>query len=366
MSVGARPPGKGGILPDPWTTSVRPHPESLEPFFSFVQRNVVDHTSTQSPVGPLESARFLAFMARHGLSWSTVSALIAQLKSERRNGSRWKRATLLDKLQFDVFRWYYRQLQPEFSTFFLNSTAHFQHLYWREMAPDAFVAKPSEAQIRKYSAAIEYGYREMDRLVGRVFEMVDDNTTIVLATALSQQPCLSFEQHGGKFFYRPTTFARLTSFAGVDAQHSVSPVMAHQFHLYFQSEHAARDAAAKLTRVRYQDRQALAVEQNGCGVFVGCRVYELLTADARLAMEGESRSVPFFDIFYRVDGVKSGMHHPDGMLWIRTPARRHHVHAAHVPLDAVAPTILDLFGVDKPAYMSESLFAEPRQHAVAV
>jgi hypothetical protein len=45
------------------------------------------------------------------------------------------------------------------------------------------------------------------------------------------------------------------------------------------------------------------------------------------------------------------MHHPDGMLWIRTPARRHAVHAQHVPLATVAPTLLERCGVPRPSYM---------------
>jgi bisphosphoglycerate-independent phosphoglycerate mutase (AlkP superfamily) len=40
-------------------------------------------------------------------------------------------------------------------------------------------------------------------------------------------------------------------------------------------------------------------------------------------------------------------------LWIREPARRHSHHAEKVPLAAVAPTLLDLLGIEKPASMKE-------------
>lgn len=366
MSVGSRRPRDGALLPDPWTTAVVPHPSALEPYFSFIQRQVMDHTSSQNQFGGLAALRFLSFMVTHGLSASTAFALITQLAEERRKPTRWKRAALLDRIQFDVFSWYYRRIRPHLATLFLNSTAHFQHLYWREMDPDAFVAKPAEAHRRRYHDAIEYGYRQMDALVGRTLDMVDPSTTVVLATALSQQPCLMFEEHGGKFFYRPADVSRLTRFAGVDAPCTVSPVMAHQFHLYFKTSQEADVAAAGLARIRYSDRQALSVELNGCGVFVGCRVYEPLPTDARLTIEGSNQSAAFFEVFYQVDGVKSGMHHPDGMLWIRTPDRRHANQAEHVPLDAVAPTLLDLVGVDRLPFMTQSLLTPAIEHPIAV
>ena len=59
-------------------------------------------------------------------------------------------------------------------------------------------------------------------------------------------------------------------------------------------------------------------------------------------------SAPFFDVLYRLEIVKSGFHHPDGMLWVRRPDRRHRVHEGKIPLRAVAPMILDSFGVQMP------------------
>src|ERR1044072_3954130 len=189
---------------------------------------------------------------------------------EQRNGPpRWKRAVLLDKLQFDVFAWYYRKIRPPFATFFPNSTAHYQHLYWREMDPGVFQVKPTDEQRRTDRDAIAYGYRQLDPLSASVSVMADPATTIVMATALSQQPCLMFEEQGAKFFYRPADFGRLTAFAGISDTYTVSPVMAHQFHLYFATPEAAEQAAQRLLRIQFRSRPVLAVEQNGSGLFVG-------------------------------------------------------------------------------------------------
>ena len=355
MNVGDAQLPDGCVMPDPWTTKVRPQPAALEPYFSFVQRQVMEHTSAQASSGARDLLRFAGFMASHGLSRHSIVAIAKQLAEERAGSARWKRAALLDKLQFDVFAWYYRKIRPQFATFFLNSTAHYQHLYWREMDPDVFTVQPTEAQRRTYRDAIAYGYRQMDELIARVYALADPDTTIVMATALSQQPCLMFEEQGGKFFYRPTDVGRLTSFAGITDSYTVSPVMAHQFHLYFKTNEAADHAAARLARVSHMSRQAVSVERNGLGLFMGCRVYERLSRDAKLMIDDSNAEIPFFDVFYQVDGVKSGMHHPDGMLWIRAANRKHAVHSTHVPLATVAPTILQHFGVPRPQYMWPSI-----------
>jgi arylsulfatase A-like enzyme len=70
-----------------------------------------------------------------------------------------------------------------------------------------------------------------------------------------------------------------------------------------------------------------------------------------LQLDGGERTVPFHDLFYQLDLVKSGIHHPDGLMWIRTPARSHSVNREKVPLVSVAPTMLGLLGIEPPSQM---------------
>jgi len=91
-------------------------------------------------------------------------------------------------------------------------------------------------------------------------------------------------------------------------------------------------------------------------------VIVLSDADEVLEVAGTGRTAKFLDVFYGVDTKKSGMHHPDGLLWIRRPDRRHTVRPERVPLRAVAPTILSILGLPKPASMS----AEPLPEVAGV
>jgi hypothetical protein len=198
--------------------------------------------------------------------------------------------------------------------------------------------------------------------------MIDGQTTVVLASALSQQPCLLYEHEGGKAFYRPRTFDRLFAFAGVADWIAVAPVMAHQFHVEFASADAARVAADRLQAVRVGDRHALAVERNGPQLFAWCAITSTLDLSARLdtRVDGIERAEHFFSVFFKVDGIKSGMHHPDGLFWIRRPGLAHACFDEPVALDLVAPTLLAELGIGPPATMRQEAISHlARRRATA-
>jgi hypothetical protein len=177
--------------------------------------------------------------------------------------------------------------------------------------------------------------------------MAGTDTAVVLCTALSQQPCLTYEESGGKVIHRPRDFERLLEFSGVPAPHRVAPVMAEEFHVYLESEPAAIEAERLLGALRVGDRPALAIRRDGAGLFCGCKLHGALDRSATVSARAGGRT-PFFDLFYQVEGVKSGMHHPEGMLWIRAPGRPHVVHRPRLPLTEVFPLLLGLLGLAAP------------------
>ncbi len=353
MNPRVSPGYKGAILPDPWSTHVEPQPAELRPFFEFIQRNVQEHTRDRVPLGAKEYARFVHFMVRHGLSRSTALAIAKQLASEKRTKgkTRWQRATILDRLQLDVFRHYWQKERPHFATYFSNSTAHFQHMHWRNMAPHLFKVAPTAEEQAQYKDAIEYGYRSMDALVGELLKLAGRDTTLVFLTALSQQPYLLFEDQGGKVAYRPKDFEKLIRWAGVEGDFTVAPVMTHYFHVTFADERTATAAAEKLRALSANGTQVLNVEPKGSDLFCGCKIYNTLDPSVRIESTVTKATTGFFDLLYRIEGIKSGMHHPDGILWVRTPDLRHRVHSDKVPLEQVAPMILGMFSIQPPATM---------------
>jgi hypothetical protein len=93
----------GYVLPDPWDREGQPHPERLAPFYRTVARQVQE-SSREGPLSKKEMLAFGWFLVRNGLRPDTAGVLLKQLWRERRDpGLRWRRAMLLDRLQYDVF-----------------------------------------------------------------------------------------------------------------------------------------------------------------------------------------------------------------------------------------------------------------------
>lgn len=357
----------GAFLPDAWTTDVQPQPRELTPYYQFISQYVHEHTRDADGLKAADYLGFLKFMVTHGFSLSTAMTIALQLARDRGGKHRWKRVAVMDRLQWDVFRWYYRTIQPHFATFFLNSTAHLQHKHWRNLEPERFTIKPTDQEQHEFEQAVIFGYQQMDELVGRFIKLAGDDTTLVFCTGLSQQACLLYEESGGKSFYRPRDIHQFLAFAGVTAGCRYFPVMSEQFRLQFDDERQAAAAARVLSGFHVSGQAAMYVRQEGAEIFGGCCIFSQVAASANLESPESNRAIPFFDLFYQSEGVKSGMHHPDGMLWIRTPDRAHAIEPEKVSLLSIAPTILRLFGVTPPRSMKAgALDLAGRQHAADV
>lgn len=334
----------GAYLPDPWNPDSAPRPSELSAYSDFVRANVQEHTNASTHLSPALAARFLWFMARHGLSLRTLRQAVAQLVSERRSrrGS-FARACVLDRLQWDVFRSVYLAQRPAFATFFSNSTAHFQHMYWRNFEPDQFTVQPTGEEQQRYGDAVALGYERMDGLVTDALALADEvGATLMLCTGLSQQPYLLAEDAGGKYTYRPKTFDAVLRSVGVPPSGTVAPVMAGEFHILFDSSRDAVAAAERFGLTTLDGEPVFNVRVVGGDVFTGCRITRDLPNDAQL-IDADGRSHRFHDLFYRFETAKSGYHHPDGMWWVRTG--EHTVIRDPVSLRSIAPTVLAMLDV---------------------
>lgn len=335
---------------DPWSEEGDASPSELNVYNRFVSHNVREYSNASDRMGAGDYARFLAFMARHGLSAATVKGIVAQLSSEKvqDRALAWKRVAILDALQFDVFRSYYRQLKPDFASFFANSTAHLQHSYWRHMDPEPFTVRPDAAEMALYGDAVKFGYQAMDKLVGRFLKLAQaEGASLMFLTALSQQPFLRHEELGGQNFYRLHNVEAFLARMGISAQ-DVSPTMTHQYLAQFGSPEVAQGARRRLEGLRLADGKALfgfpAVAAEPGALYFGCQISTRTPAETTV-LDGDT-AIPFGDLFYRIDAIKSGRHHPDGCLWIQTG--RHQAHEAKPSILDVLPTQLDMLGVPAP------------------
>ena len=352
---------RGRIVPDPWAVDLEASPKAyFRPYVHLVRSYVQDYASGKASVTKGDFLRFGRFMAANGLSVHTVATAIRQLVRERLGTPKWRRAAILDRLQWDMFRANYRELEPAFSTFFLNSTAHYQHYYWRDMEPERFAIKPREDHRTEYADAILAGYRDMDRIVQECLNLAGDETTVVLCSALGQQPLLVYEELGGKQVFKAVDPAALVSLAGVTQPYRYAPVMAEEFQLRFESVDAASGAQALLEALATNDgHKLMRVRREGGQLYCGCALIAL--PPTGVAIRGASgASQPFDACFYPLETIKSGGHHPDGLLWIKTPGVSPQVIDRKVSLEEIGPTLAYLCGLPP-----EGVFPRPAMTEVS-
>lgn len=341
----------GYYIPDPWANASLVHPRTLRPYHDFVAKSVQE--SSKEGGIPLSALRFVAFMLRHGLRLKTAKAIVSQLVREFRSpGTKWKRVAILDRLQYDAFRHLNRQLRVEFATFFSNSTAHLQHYYWRNMDPSGFRVPMSPSDDPSTRDAIRFGYQAMDQLL---HDIIQDNpeALLVLCSGFSQQPW--FETT--KCTYRPRDFATFLQFAGI-TQVDLRPVMAECFRIEHRTNAEAQHTADALRRLTVSNEPIMAVDLRDRTVYSGCDLYDAdddIYEKTVTSVNGRRR---FGDLFYRITTMNSGQHHPEGLLWVRNGT--HLVVDRLIPLTAIAPMLLQHFGVPSPIIKDPSQQASTR------
>jgi hypothetical protein len=336
-------PVRGFRLPDPWDKSPRAEPASLQPYYD-VTAEQVKESSHHGRLTPRDALRLGSFYVRHGFRPATALAVAGQLVGERLDrGVKWRRAALFDQIQYDVFRSYARAHRVRFASFFSNSTAHYQHLYWRNMEPDRFPDPPSASDHPSLRDAIRVGYRSMDALLGR-FAADFPDATLIFATGLSQEP------YTGPVIrnYRPLAFEPLLAFLRIEGAR-VAPVMSQEFHLDFADEAAAAAAERALQALEVDGTRVFSARRDGAGLFAGCRYLDPVVMEREAVDTRTGARRRFDELFYLVDGHRSGHHHPEGVLWVRTGRGR--VHPEPVSILDIAPTVLSMFGVEPPPTM---------------
>ncbi|MDT0603803.1 hypothetical protein [Thalassotalea castellviae] len=302
-------------IPDPWSLNASASSEKYKPYYDFVRANVQEHTNKSSKNSIASTLAFLKFMIFNGLTLKTLGKICSAVwKSIFKAKDNWKKATILDWLQFDVFSAFYKKNKPNFATYFSNSTAHFQHKYWRYMEPEKFEKKPTQNEIDTYQDAILFAYKNHDELIGETFKLKDENTQIILASALSQQPFADLDAKGGKIFYRPHDINNVGQTFGLNGVKAINPVMSHQFQIIFESDSQAKDAQTKLSKATLNGHEVFKTKLEGDTLFCGCSFHQVVDTSNPIDFEG--KEIDFSRVFYLADSLKSGKHHPHGVLWV--------------------------------------------------
>ncbi|HWZ89139.1 MAG TPA: hypothetical protein VNW92_09825, partial [Polyangiaceae bacterium] len=123
-----------------------------------------------------------------------------------------------------------------------------------------------------------------------------------------------------------------------------------QFYLDFVSAEASRQAEEALRTLFLEDRQLMYVGREGDKtLFCGCDITDAHLFDRQVTRRPHGASKAFNELFYIIHTVRSARHDPRGSFWFGNG--HHEVVTEPIPITDIAPTILEHFGLKKPAYM---------------
>ncbi len=362
-SISAYPPAplRGFMVPGPFAPSDDTFPASLRPLQAINRRYTQAHNKTSKAPGALEGLRIGAKLLRLGLRPSTCARVAAQLVRERVSPhARWRRVSLQPLLNFDFFEKLYRDERPDFATWHSNHAAHYMHHYWRAWDDSQFTTKSPPAEREKYGEAVPFGYQVCDELLGRAFKLIDDQTVLVVASSMGQQPYASEKYPDGKIVVRVKDIDKLLQLLGKDGVQEAVPTMVPQWNLVVPDAGRRSAIQQQLEGVR---RIVAGISEPG---FAVAEVGNALTVTplglARMVpgiqyifpatlLRAESRHS--MDELFAADTptVKQGMHHINGVLAFYGKGIKRGTNLATCTNLDVAPTMLSIMGLSPPAVM---------------
>ena len=369
-SISAYPPAplRGFMVPGPFAPSDDTFPTSLQPVQAINRRYTQAHNKTSKAPSAVEGLRIGAKLMRLGLRPSTCVRVAAQLVRERISPhARWRRVSLQPLLNFDFFEKLYKQERPDFATWHSNHAAHYMHHYWRAWDDSKFTNKSPPGEREKYGEAVPFGYRVCDELLGRAFGLIDDDTVLVVASSMGQQPYVSEKYDQGKIVVRLKSMDSLLELLGKDGVQEAVPTMVPQWNLVVPDATRRQSIQRRLEGVR---RVVAGISEPG---FAVAEVGNALTVTplglARATpgikyvfppMGNRAESTHAMEDLFAVDTptVKQGMHHINGVLAFYGKGIKRGANLASCTNLDVAPTLLSIMGLGLPAIMEGRVLHE--------
>ncbi len=353
---------KGFYIPDTFAPDTATHPASLEP----IQKLNLTYTrSVRLPSdqdGVLFKLGLGAKLLGLGLSPKTMGRIARQLAGERRRPeARWRRVALQPAVNFNFFRKLYRRHRPEFASFHTNHVAHYMHTYWKAMQPDLFPQETTSEEQQNYGSAIEHGYRSADELLKGMMSLLDERTVLVVASSMGQQPFVSSLKKG-KRIGQLRSLDRLVDILGAQGRVRALTTMSDQFNLYPDTA-AMKDTLVGSLKAAYVDspaRPMFNVTTLADSITVTLNHYDETSEESRCVFPrgDEEGSYRFEDLVYGTGMVKSGCHHPVGVMMLYGAGVPPGGHVEECTNLDIAPTLLTLLGLPVPEEMKGRVMRE--------
>jgi len=351
--------------PDCFPEEARP----VQEFSVFTSRNYSESFARQY----YEATRLLLKSTRSGVRAGTVVRTLLQIPREILKGDPHvpERAMIQSYILTDAFKNLYSRHKPAFATLHLNNVAYMQHRYWRAAEPGRFRDELSltdqrffetvaerKAYEQRFADWIERSLIWTDHLLGELLELVDDDTILLVGTALGQKPHDPVHEiHNPvvRLVREDELFAAL-GFPGVKVLTQMNPDVSISL-----ADEATAERAADVLRGLYvhPGKGLFEVERRGRQVFL-----ELIMPRRR---KGETLppirhtgiadfQAPFERHVHEhgTNDQSTAQHDEPGFLLAYSAGRTLELVRPNVLVTEIAPTILSWFGIAPQPWMTST------------
>jgi hypothetical protein len=355
---------RGFWVPSTFSPDEQTFPPELEP----IQRLNLSATRAHNPTAAGRSGGGMGLamqLRRLGLRAATAARVGVFLAKVRLRPHRyWEKVSLQPLVNLDFFERLYHRYRPDLASFHSNHVAHYQHRFWRAAYPQAFDTQTSAEDRARYGSSIEYGYQIADETLKRIWKLADDDTVVVVASGLGQQPQITEQYKGDKPIIRVKDINQLISLFGVEGQCAPLAMMAPQWILRIPDDTVRARVERVLDTAWYREQGRKLFSQITVGNSINFNFFQNnivpLDLDATCGFpELGGREFRLRELCLVSDPTpKAGMHDKAGVLLMRGKGvRAGGTLAACTNLD-IAPTILHLMGLPVPEFMKGRVLDE--------
>jgi hypothetical protein len=355
---------RGFWVPGTFSPDAKTYPEALEP----IQQLNLTYTRAHTPVA--ENNRkpgklaLLWKLRNLGLRLPTLGAIAGYFARRALGRAReWEKVSLQPRINLDFFARLWSDNRPDFATFHTNHVAHYQHRYWRAADPEPFLEKPSADELKKYGNAVRFGYQSADELLGELCRLIDEDTVLIVASGLGQQPYVKEEFRGGRSVIRLQSIEQMLELLGVKEECEPYSVMAPQWNVRFRSPQAQERAVRGLQMAYYGSPDQPLFSHAAAGDTLCLNVCQKLPrpldGNTECVFPETGRSIKFRDLCAEKDPTpKQGYHDQAGVLIIAGPGIASGAELGRCSTLDLAPTMLHLLGLPVPHYMPGRILDE--------
>ena len=229
------------FLPDPWSFSELGFPSSLNRFLSlprYYAKNYISPSLIKLIIAISKTIRFFIYREMINILKNEFLNSIKIIKKYGINNI--VLFCLFDIYSAKVFLKFKQKYNPDFSILFLNSLAHLQHHKW---------------DVDKINQSMKLCLITIDRILGFLFNQLDENESIIIMNALSQRNV----KGENKFIYRQKKPSDFLNLLNINFK-KIEQGMTNDAHVFFETKKDRDIAYSHLKNVKIGNEDLLYVE----------------------------------------------------------------------------------------------------------